>query len=213
MAITTYAELQTAVQKWAAKSESTFIATIPDFITVAETEINNLLRTADMETRATATTTAGEAYLPVPDNFGGMRRLAITGDGGNPLEAVTPQYIDRKYLNKANGQPCVFTVEDNLIRVGPTPDSAYSLEISYFKEVPALTDAEPTNWLLTSHPNVYLFGALKEAKPFLMDDARIPLWESKFDTAISRLQNRDRFDRFPGPYAMKHDYSTNDGRP
>lgn len=210
MAITTYSELQTAVSNWIARSNFTDRA--PEFIALAEAEINDLMRTADMETRATSSTVAGEAYVPVPDNFAGMRRLVITGDSGRPLEAVAPQYIDRRFLNASSGRPCVYTVEDNQFRFGPTPDGAYGLEISYFKEVPSLSDLNTTNWLLTSHPNVYLFGALKEAAPFLLDDERIAIWETKFQTAISRLQKADQFNRFPGPYSMKHDYSTDDAR-
>ena len=211
MAITTYAELQSAIGDWLAKSNLT--ARAPDFIALAEVEINDLLRTADMETRATASTVAGEAYLAVPENFAGARRMIVEGTTARPLESVTPQYIDRRYLDAARGQPRVYAVEDNQFRFGPTPDTAYTLEVSYFRKVPALSDVNATNWLLSSHPSVYLFGALKEAAPFLMDDARIQIWETKFQSALSRLQIADRFDRFPGPYAMKHDYGTDDRRP
>ena len=210
MSITTYSELQTAIANRLDRFDLTSV--IPDFITIAEVEINDLLRTADMETRATTSTVAGQAYYPVPDNFAGLRRLAITGSEGHGLEILSPQNFDDRFLFSDNNEPFYATVQDNQLRFGPTPDAVYTVEISYYKQVPALSVSNTTNWLLTSHPNVYLFGALKDAGDYVHDDRRISIYEAKFQTAISRLQRSDQFNRYPGPYSMQHSQSTNDGR-
>lgn len=208
MAITTYAELQTAILTWSGKSTALFSqAQRQEFISLAEVEINDLLRTLDMETRATGATVAGEPRMAVPDNFGGARRMWISGDTGRVLRQVTSTYIDWKYANAANAKPVVYTVEGSEFRFGPTPDSAYSLEITYFKEVPALSDSNTTNWLLTSHPNVYRFAVMKEAWDFAMDEQRMASAEARFGQAIERLQNADKFNKYAGPLSMKHDYT------
>ncbi len=59
-----------------------------------------------------------------------------------------------------------------------------------------LDSAAPTstNWVLDDHPDVYLYGALLETAPYLVDDARIPVWETLFEKRLSnilRTRNED----------------------
>lgn len=50
------------------------------------------------------------------------------------------------------------------------------------------------NWLLTAHPDIYLYGTLVEAAPFLKDDARVPVWEARLQDAIESLSGSVRLD-------------------
>jgi predicted transcriptional regulator len=45
-----------------------------------------------------------------------------------------------------------------------------------------------TNWLLTEHPDVYLYAALVESAPYLGDDARLTLWRSELDGRIEGVR-------------------------
>ena len=45
-----------------------------------------------------------------------------------------------------------------------------------------------TNWVLTSHPDVYLFGSLYQAAPYLKDDERVPVWESRYRSALDQIR-------------------------
>jgi hypothetical protein len=47
---------------------------------------------------------------------------------------------------------------------------------------------EDTTPILTIAPGAYLYGALVEAEAFIMNDSRIPLWESRFQDTIESLQ-------------------------
>lgn len=50
------------------------------------------------------------------------------------------------------------------------------------------------NWLLTGHPDIYFYGTLVECAPYLKDDARIPVWESRLQDAVASLAGSVRLD-------------------
>ena len=45
-----------------------------------------------------------------------------------------------------------------------------------------------TETMLTENPDIYLYGALLEAEPFIMNDERVPLWMQGFSQAVADLQ-------------------------
>jgi len=60
-----------------------------------------------------------------------------------------------------------------------------------WRDVTALSDTNTTNWLLTSHPDVYLYGSLLEAEPYLKDDERAALWGTLYEQAASQVRVPD----------------------
>ncbi len=62
----------------------------------------------------------------------------------------------------------------------------------------ALADATQTNWLILNAPDLYLYGTLLQAEPFLMNDERGPLWERGVRQVINDLQQQDDRDRHSG---------------
>lgn len=60
--------------------------------------------------------------------------------------------------------------------------------------ISALSGAAPTNWLLTSHPDIYLYGALVEAAPYLGDDPRVVVWEAQLERRLNELSGTVRVD-------------------
>lgn len=205
MAITTYSELQTAIANWIGDSSfSTDRA--KELIALAEAEINDEIRTLEMETRATLSISA--EYSALPDDFGGLRsRPKLTStEPAYYLEYYTPSQIDTVNLSSETGRPRVYTIVDESLRVRPSPDTAYTTEISYFLKVPSLSDSTTTNWLLTSRPHIYLYGALAQAEGLLGNDARLMGWKALFTGAMEKLRRIDRHDRFSGsPLQMTSD--------
>jgi hypothetical protein len=70
----------------------------------------------------------------------------------------------------------------------PAPDSTYTGELTYYAKIPALSDAATTNWLLGVAPDVYLYGSLMEAAPYLDDDARVQTWGGLLEQAMSAIE-------------------------
>jgi len=60
-----------------------------------------------------------------------------------------------------------------------------------FVGVTTLSTSVTTNWLLTAHPDVYLYGSLLEAQPYLIDDARIATWSQLFDKVVAEVRLPD----------------------
>ncbi|MGE5165143.1 MAG: hypothetical protein ACM3IH_14115 [Sphingobacteriales bacterium] len=194
MALDTYTNLQTAIANELARSDLT--SYIPDFITLAEAEFNSDLNHRLMDQRATATvnTAATEPqYISLPGDFNMMRWLRLNGVSGKPtLEYMTVKQIDEytTFIGDATGQPEFYTIFGDEMQLAPSPDSAYTLEILYRKNIPALA-SNSTNWLLTAFPNLYLYGALKHSAPFMKDDERLPLWQGLYDRAIASINQQN----------------------
>ena len=85
----------------------------------------------------------------------------------------------------------------NNIEFAPVPDSEYTREIVYYQALPALAD-NTTNWLLDSHPDIYLYGSLMQSAPYLQADERIGVWAGKFQQILEQLKTSDEKARFSG---------------
>ena len=194
MAITTYAELQTATANWLDRSDLT--ARIPEFIELAEANFNRVIRQPDMITKNDSFSIAGR-YTTLPADTLEIVRIVLDLTPVVVLEYVTPEEISerRTYLT-GTGKPIYFTTiggSANQLEVLRSPDDTYTASIIYYTRIPALADG--TNWLLTNHPDIYLFGALVEAEPYLKNDERMPMWTSRLDKALSDLRLQGQRER------------------
>jgi hypothetical protein len=176
MAITTYAELQTAIGDWLNRAD--LDQKIPDFIRLAESTLNDVFRRADMVASATQAITSGRATLPADALEIAYVQVASTED--EPLEQITPQQLTmlRRTRTRDAANPRFFAVIGRELVVTPSPSGSVSLDIDYYQRIPALTSSNTTNWLLDDAPHVYLYTSLLHATPFLMDDARYAVFNN-----------------------------------
>lgn len=186
MAISTYDELVTSIGKWLERDDLT--SRIPDFIALAEGQLNRLLRVRQMETRATSTLDAGDEFFAVPNDFLEAKSFSLS-DGSckwdldpqpdEVLEAATP----------TSGKPLKYALVGDSFHVYPTPDRNYPTRLVYYARLPALGPNQQTNWLLTKAPDAYLYGALAHAAPYLEDDTGAAgVFAQFFSAAISSLK-------------------------
>lgn len=196
MAISNYSELNTAVANWLDRDDLT--DRIPEFIALAEARFNRLLRIRAMETKQTASTVASQRNLALPTNFIQMRNLQINTSPITSLEYVTPEMYDRLYGGSDTGTPKAYTILADEIQLGPIPASVQTIEMLFYKKFDALTSSAATNWMITNAPDVYLYGCLLEAEPFIMNDPRVQLWATAFQQAIADIQDQDNRDRHSG---------------
>jgi hypothetical protein len=196
MAISTYAELQTAVANWLDRDDLT--DRIPEFISLAEARFNRILRLRAMETKQTASTKAGQRNYALPTDYLQMRNLQINTTPIRPCQYVTPEIYDRLYGSTLTGTPEIYTIIADEIQLGPIPASVQTIEMLFYKRFTNLSTSNVRNWLLTYSPDVYLYASMLEAEPFIMNDARVPLWAQALDRAVSDLQEQDNKDRHSG---------------
>ena len=187
MAISTYTELTNSIATWLNRDDLT--ANIPDFIALAESSINNEIRHWRMETRAE--TTVDSQFTAIPTDWVSSIRFHLDHNGTTDLRYLPRAEMQRVRSEHADstGTPKYYGNNSGQFELLPTPDSAYSAILMYYAKVPALSDSVATNWLLTHHPDIYLYGALLHSAPFLKEDARAQTWAALYQSAIERVND------------------------
>jgi hypothetical protein len=196
MAISTYSELKSAISSWLDRTDLDTV--IPDFIVLAEARHKRDFKIRRMETRVTTNTIEDSEFYSLPDNYVAMRNIQLNTNPKTSLEYLTPEQMDRIHAGSSKGKPKAFSIIGNNIQIRPIPDSVYQIEILYFKHFTALSDSNTTNDLLTHHPDVYLYGSLVEAEPYLNNDKRIDTWASFYDRAKRDIIESNERDRHSG---------------
>jgi hypothetical protein len=194
MAISNYSTLQASIGDWLNRSDLT--AVIPDFITLAEAQFNRNIRHRRMVERATAT--LDSEYSAVPADWLESIRYQINTNPITVMEFVSPdQAAMLKGANGTTGKPIYYTQIGQQFQVVPAPDSgsAYTGELTYYATIPALSVSNTTNWLLTDSPDLYLYGALLQAAPYLQDDQRLSTWGTLYERCLNDLKVSDERSR------------------
>ena len=199
MAISTKAELHTAVANWLNRSDLT--SRISEFIALAEAQLNRTLRTREMLVRSTASVTG--QYVSIPTDYLEMMNIELTSTSPpKRLIYITSDRSDdyREQQNNKTGTPGYYTIEGDSIQLLPTPDATYTLQLNYYQDIPALAALADSgnNWLLLAHPDIYLYSTLMQASPYLMDPQSTQQWSSLFAGSIQELHMADEKSRYSG---------------
>ena len=190
MAITNYTELKSSLADWLNRSDLTTV--IPDFITLAESQFNREICNRKMIKRATAT--IDSQYSAVPADWLQTVDFVVEANPVVTLEFITNEKLDKlRETYTSSGTPKFYTIVGQELEVLPVPDSAtLTGEITYYSKIPNLTDVSPTNWLMNSSPDIYLYGSLLQSAPYLVDDSRIPVWASMYQKLVKDLEIADQ---------------------
>lgn len=148
--------------------------------------MNRELRLASMQTAATGTVSANTITLP--DNCRAIQSLRIN-IGGVFLE-IHPLPPERLADTLTTSYPVGYvTVGTTLNLIGGSGTPGYAM--TYWLAIPALSDTDTNNWLLTREPGAYLYGALLEASPYLGDNASAKVWAMQYQDIIAAMQAED----------------------
>lgn len=196
MAITTYAELKTAIADFLNRDDLT--SAVDSFIDLAEADMQRTVRHWRMEGRSTAT--LDTQYSALPADFLEAIRFYITSGTTNPLELVSQGELMKRKENSLNtsGKPRFYALTAGELEVFPAPDGEYTGELYYYKRITPLSDSNTSNWLLTYHPDAYLYGALLHTAPYLKDDARVQVWGTLYANAIASIERENDKAKFGG---------------
>lgn len=201
MTIATYAELVTEVESFLNRADQT--ARIPTAIRLFEAWCNRELRLPQMEGVSTATTAADSESVPLPSNFRQVRSLHLDTDPIRVLEYMAPASMRSTYAANQTGKPLVYTIENEALALAPVPDDAYTLVLTYYATVPALTSTDTTNWLLTKHPDAYLAGTLAYMYALLRDNEESAKWQSFLDSIVASAVREGNRERIAGPIILR----------
>ena len=190
MALDTFSGLKTTIADYLNRDDLTSI--IPSFITLAEAKFNRKLRVRQMVKRATAT--LDTQYFAFPADFLQAKEFQLNTNPITYLQYVTQNQGDysssTQYISV--GKPQFYTIIGTQIQVIPTPDTGYTGELTYYGKIPALSDSNTSNWLLVYAPDLYLYGALLEAAPYLKDDERLATWSTLYTNSLGDIEVADQ---------------------
>lgn len=186
MSLDSYTALKSSIADWLHRNDLT--SQIPDFITLAEAEIKRRLRRSTTWTTLTVSTETTN----VPADCAELRSVIfISGspDRDVPLRIGTVEMVAERKARSAGvaERPTDGCLVAGQLLVAPPPDQTYTVNLFYYTSLTPLSGAVATNPVLAEAPDAYVFGALLQAEPFLENDARIPVWQAKFTSAIEQL--------------------------
>ena len=191
----TYGTLKTAIENYVDTSETTFVSTLPTFITQTEERILKNVWLDNFKKNVTGTGTSGTTYLAMPTDFLAPFSLAtISSNTYNFLLLKQVSFMKSyKPVSTDTGAPKYYAEfnSDSFI-LAPTPNANFTFELHYFYRPTSLTAGADsgTTWLSQNATNCMLYGALVEAATFLkMDTPEIAGYEQRFQDALDRLRN------------------------
>ncbi|MEX3555345.1 MAG: hypothetical protein VB131_01520 [Burkholderia gladioli] len=193
-----YGTLIAAIGDWLNRAD--LAAAIPSFIALTEAEVNEDDRFRILRSVVRAAALVSTEYVPLPADYISMQNLRV-------LEAPPPGRIDLVTLTQMDdlrqqyrvaGVPKCYAVLSTEMELLPKPDQTYTMQMVYYGKVPPLSAANPTNWLLQHYPNIYLYGALLQAAPYLKDDPRAATWKALYDGAADKIDISSDRGQFSG---------------
>jgi len=190
MALDTYAGLKATIADYLNRDDLTSV--IPSFIAIAEAKFNRKVRTRQMIKRAEAQIES--QFFAYPSDWLQAKEFQLNVNPIVRLRFVTEAQGDELKASKyiTVGQPLYYTITGSQLEFIPTPDVTYSAELTYYAKIPALSDSNTSNWLLAYAPDLYLYGALMEASPYLKDDERLAVWGQLYANSLADIEVADQ---------------------
>ncbi len=185
MAISNYGELKTQLGTYLFHAR--FVAQYNNATIKFERVVNRKLRVRPMETSTTLTTVSGAVALPTDYlKWRSMELTTTTPD--TQLEYVHPAYLDTTVATTDPGNPRVFTIEGETIKIRPILDTASAYTFRYYQKLTTITSADNvTNWLLTEAPDAYEYGVLVELFALARNREAAELYKLRRDEVLQEV--------------------------
>tara|TARA_R110001599_G_scaffold126464_3_gene299534 strand:+ start:109 stop:735 length:627 start_codon:yes stop_codon:yes gene_type:complete len=197
MSLTNFTGLKASIADFLNRDDLTSV--IPDFVALAEAQINRDVRHWKMEARSSGQQTNLDEYMQIPPDWVETIRLHLTGSGTTVVNLVSRDAMaDKRAANEnATGTPSMYTHADGQFQLFPTPSQDTDFELLYYQKIPSLI-SNADNWLLLEAPDVYLYGSLLHSAPYLAEDQRVAIWAQLYSAAVARLNESSEDARFSG---------------
>ena len=182
MAITSYSELKSAIADWMARTDVS--GSTSDFISLAEARLNRELQAVEVD--AALTGVVGSREIDV-SALAIDRALALFFSDNGSEHEVDPASATNIVYTDENGAPSQWVWDDGKIKFDRPLDLAYPVRFRYDQKF-ALSDAAPTNWLLTNHPDLYLAASIAWGGAYIRDDITAR-WDAAASDFIAQVRH------------------------
>ncbi len=78
------------------------------------------------------------------------------------------------------------------ILVAPTPDSSYTIEMTYARRLAELSSSNTTNWLTQNAQDLLLYACLMEACTFTKNREDLQIYTQRYQAATEAINNQTR---------------------
>lgn len=195
-----YAELQACLLAWL--DDSAANVNPAECIALAERRLSRLLNVPEME--ATTTLDASNPVIALPADFREVRECVLNTGARSPIEPTSLAVLRSTFPSGHAGKPQVYAISGSSLLIAPSPDAAYTITLGYKQGIPALSEADPTNWLLAKHPDLYVAASLAMAEFRGWNDARLPMLKAWYDELVEEVNAAgERARRGGGPLRMR----------
>lgn len=184
-----YSGVLASLKAWLNRSD--LDAMLPDFVVMAEEEMNRTLRVRQMESVLTPADIAS-GTITVPDGTAAVKTLWLTGYERFPLQPQTLEFVK---ANDFNSIATHYAWHGDLLYLNGTG----TVNGVVYQQIPTLSETNTSNWVLSAAPSCYLFGAMREAFDYLRDDAERDRCSVRFMQVMDKVNGADMRDRYSGP--------------
>lgn len=190
--VLTYDSLVSTIEQYLERNDAAVVNQIPTFITLAEFEIAQQIKTLGQIEVAQGVMTPGSPVIQKPARWRKTVSMSVTSGGEKtPVFLRKYEYLTNYNAESPSGLPLYYGDYDyDNWYVAPIPDQAYTFEVLVYQRLQPLSSANQTNWITNNAPNAILFGALLQAVIYLKDDAR-QIFQQKYDMAMQALKAED----------------------
>lgn len=190
----TYTELKQAIQDYTSNNEASFVAHIDQFITMTEKRIIQEARLPLEQNSATLTCTPGSTNISIAalSTFMSVDSIAVNTSGTYAfLDSKEEEYLRMAFPNiNTLGKPRLYCMYDtNTIKLAPTPDQSYVLELRYLSYPTGLVTTGTTTWMSINFEFALLYGALRDAAVYLKEEPDVvAMYENKYTEALNKIK-------------------------
>ncbi len=157
-----YAELQANVIAYLHNTSIT--SRVPTFIAIAEALLFRELDIKELQVSTVLTTTGEYAYLPA--DFGSLSKVTLDADG---ITSTLDYFGAPDVYVSPTSRPSHYTFEQGQLRVIGA-GTGQQVTLLYTPRIDALSNANPTNWLLETAPDLYLYASALEGAKYVRDE-------------------------------------------
>jgi len=193
MSIATFSDLRTQIASWLNRTDLT-TAQLSLFVGNAERDIRNDIETRESELLATGTMVTDG--FTAPTGYLATRTLFV---GGHLYQYLPPEAYGVQVDSESTAR--YFTTRGNAFSVIGGNGNTYSL--TYLGEITSLSADSDSNWVLANAPDVYLWAGCKYGSVFLRDMAGANGYDTLYQSAMSRLNRRERESKYSGPLVVR----------
>lgn len=174
---------------------SEFLAYMPKIVNRAEERLTRDLDDYGLVAYTSVAVSSGNNIVTLPSGTRIVKNINMVANGTRiHLLQRTDEYI-RDYwpVSASTGTPVYYGRRDNTtVLIAPTPVSTFDGEIAYVARPVTLTSATPTNYFSDFCYDALFNACMVEALVFMKDYNAVQLFEARYKTAITELQNRAR---------------------